>query len=273
MSKVVVCLFYGAAISSALFSAGCSQSANADASHASASGSDRPTIHFDQTAVLMTDGKPTEQESYRVGLDACQKSGRPMRALTPDEVGKIGRLHVESWIGPDKSSRHEENWQIDEPTLCQFGLKHSDHTEIIDANGRSTMIDNTNHTADVQETGAPVPASPMAANDGAMDDGARKAGWRKKADSSANGAPCAVWENAMGFEACVWSGGEAWGYSSYGVDALKGGMSDGESIVLWAHPGKGAAWQLETRTFSVGQALDSNAFVIPANLVAGRASP
>lgn len=271
MKKAYVSPLTVLVISSTLFFAGCSHSTGSDASQAS-SGSERPPIHFDQTAVLMTDGQPAEQDAYMAVLAGCQKSGRPVHALTTDEVGKIGRLHVESWIGPDKSSRHEEEWHMDAPTLCQFVLTHKDHTEIIDANGRSTMIDNTNHTADVQETGAPAPPAPIADGDGAMDDGARKAGWQKKADAMANGVPCAVWQNSLGFEACVWSGGGAWGYSSYGVDALKDGKSDGQSIVLWAHPGKGAAWQLETRTFSVGQPLDSNAFAIPANLATSHAS-
>jgi hypothetical protein len=265
--------FYGIAIFSSLFFAGCSHSSGSDASQAASSGGDRPPIHFDQTAVLMTDGQPTEQNSYMTLLAGCQKSGRPMHALTQAEVGKIGRLHVESWIGPDKTSRHEEEWHLESPAPCQFALTHKDHTEIVDAKGRSTMIDNTTHTADVQETGEPSPMGALPENDGAMDDAANKAGWSKKADAMANGVPCAVWQNALGFEACVWSGGRAWGYSSYGVDALKDGMSDGQSIVLWAHPGKGAAWQLETRTFSVGQPLDSNAFAIPANVTTRNASP
>lgn len=221
----------------------------------------------------MTGGQPIEQNSYMTVLANCQKSGRPVHALTPDEVAKIGRLHVEAWIGPDRTSRHEERWGLDASGYCQFALTHKDHTEIIDANGRSTMIDNTTHTADVQETGTPAPPAPVTPGDGAMNDGARQAGWQKKADAMANGVPCAVWQNSLGFEACVWSGGGAWGYSSYGVDALKDGLSDGQSIVLWAHPGKGAAWSLETRTFSVGEALDRNAFAIPAGVTTSHASP
>lgn len=265
--------FYGALVASAFLMTGCSHGDSPGTTAASGSGGEQPAIHFEQTAVLMVDGQPTEENAYRTVLASCEKTGRPMHALSAEETGKIGRLHVDSWISQNKQRRHEEEWHLASPSLCQFDLTHKDHTEIVDANGRSTMIDNVSHTADVQETGEPAPLAAVADGDGAMDDAAKQAGWIKKADSSANGAPCSVWQNALGFEECVWNGGGAWGYSSYGVDALKDGMSQGQSIVLWAHPGKGSAWQLETAQFSVGTAPPGDAFAIPGNVTTSPPSP
>jgi len=253
---------------------GCSHNAESSSPEdASASSSERPPIHYDQTAVLMVDGQAQEEKAYRSLLDACKKSGMPTHELTQDEVGKIGRLHVEAWIGPDTQAKHTEEWHQNAGSPCQFTLIHKDQTEIIDAQGRSTLIDAATHKAEVQELGAPTPVTPLPAGDGNMDDAAKQAGWSKLSDASANGAACSIWQNAQGLQLCVWKGGAKWGYSSYGVDALKDGMSQDSSIVLWSRPGKGAAWSLETRVFTVGQPLDQSAFKVPDGVAVSAASP
>jgi hypothetical protein len=233
------------------------------------SASPRPPIHFDQTSVLTGDGQPKEEESYRILLEDCRKAGAPTRALTPGDAEKIGRVHVEAWIGPDQQSRHEEQWHLDSPGPCEFSLTHQDQTEVVDANGRSTTIDGVTHAVDVQELGKEGPVTAVPASDGEMDEGDRQRGWSKQGVASANGAQCAVWQNSDGFQLCVWTGGRQWGYSSHGSTALKDGMSPGDAIVLWAHPGRGATWKLETKEFSVGKALDRRAFAIPVNATPG----
>ena len=66
--------------------------------------------------------------------------------------------------------------------------------------------------------------------------------------------------------AAPWS---AWGYTSDGMTALYNGVSPGDAIVLWAHPGQGTSWKLDTREFSVGKALDRRAFAIPEHTTNG----
>jgi hypothetical protein len=244
--------------------------ANSAAQHDEAgSASRRPPIHFDQTAVLTVDGEPKEEQAYYTYLKDCQKVGGPIRPLTPSDVGKIGRVHVEAWIDPDQQSRHEEEWHVDSPATCQFSLTHQDLTEIVDANGRSTAIDGVTHNVDVQELGKPAPVTALPATDGEMNEGIRQAGWSKQGIANANGAQCAVWQDSSGFQLCVWTGGRQWGYSSDGMTSLKDGVSRSDSIVFWAHPGRGASWKLETREFSVGKALDRRAFAIPENATHG----
>jgi hypothetical protein len=194
-----------------------------------------------------------------------------MRTLTPDDAAKIGRVHVEAWISPDKQSRHEEEWHLNSPGPCQFSLNHLDHTEIDEGNGRVTTIDGPLHQVDVQELGKPAPVMPLPADDGELTEGARQAGWSKQGVVNDNGAQCAVWRSSTGFELCVWTGGGQWGYSADGSTALKEGVSRSDSIVFWAHPGRGVSWKLETREFSLGKPLDRRAFELPAN--ARAASP
>jgi hypothetical protein len=215
------------------------------------------------------DGRPEEAESYHVLLENCRKGGLPTRALTPSDEEKLGRIHVEAWIGPNEQSRHEERWGLANPKPCEFSLTHEDHTEIVDANGRSTTTDGVTHQVDVQELGKPGPVMALGAEDEQMIEGARQAGWTKQGIANANGAQCAVWQDSTGFQVCVWTGGRQWGYSTNGSIALKDGMSPGDAIVLWAHPGKDASWKLETREFSVGKALDRRAFVVPGSATRG----
>jgi len=231
-----------------------------------------PPIHYDQTSVLTLDGQPQEERSYRTLVENCRKAGVPTRVLVPSDVEKIGRVHLEAWIGPDKQSRHEEEWHLDSSKPCEFAVTHMDQTEIVDAKGRSTSIDGVTHEVKVQELGEPAPVAPVSADDGEMTEGHRRAGWSKQGTANANGAQCAVWQDSAGFQVCVWTGGRQWGYSTDGMTALHGGVSRGDSIVLWAHPGREGAWKLDTREFSVGKPLDSRAFSMPKN-VAGATSP
>jgi hypothetical protein len=237
---------------------------------APASASQRPPpIHYDQTSVLTGDGQPKEEQSYRTLLENCRKAGGTIRPLTPDDAQKIGRVHVEAWIGPDKQSRREEQWHLASTRPCDFSLTHQDQTEIVDANGRSTMVDGVTHETDVQETGKPAPVTALPATDGDLTEGARRAGWSKQGTANANGTQCAIWQNSSGFQLCVWTGGRQWGYSCDGSTALKDGMSRGDAIVLWAHPGQGATWKLDTKGFSVGTPIDRRAFEIPDNAAHG----
>jgi hypothetical protein len=254
---------------------GCSGKAPATTANGAADNakaSPPPPIHYDQTAVLTLGGQPQEEQSYRTLLDNCQKAGAPIRALAPGEVEKIGRVHVEAWIGADKQSRHDEEWHLDSTRPCEFSLTHLDQTQIGDANGRTTVIDGVTHKAEVRELGKPAPVTALPASDGEMDEADRQNGWSKQGIANANGAQCAIWQNSTGFQLCIWTGGREWGYSSHGTNALKDGVSPGDAIVLWAHPGQGPDWKLDTREFSVGKTLDGRAFAIPENVTRG-ASP
>jgi hypothetical protein len=234
--------------------------------------SDRPTIHYDQTGVLVADGAPIEEKSYKSLLEGCQRSGSPTTPLTPDEVAKLGRVHTEAFIGPDKSSIHTESWEQAMPSPCHFTLTHKDNTEIADVSGHVTAIDAVARTADVQETGQDADVGPVPADDGQETDADRQAGWSKLAGEHANGTDCSAWRDARGAEVCVWSGGGRWGYSSSGVNAVHDGKSDGSTIILWAKPGQGASWKIDTHVFSVGEPLPQQPFEVPAGITVNKSS-
>lgn len=244
----------------------------ADQKKADRSASAAPPIHLDQTSVLTADGQPQEEQTYRTMLENCRKAGAATRPLPPGDLEKIGRVHLEVWIGPQKQSRREQEWHLDASQTCEFSLTHVDRTEIVDAKGRLTAIDGVTHEVNVQELGEPPTLDPLSADDGEMTEAHRKAGWSKQGTANALGAQCAIWQDSTGFQVCVWTGGRQWGYSADGMTALKGGVSRSDSIVLWARPGRDSTWKLETREFSVGKPLDDRAFAIPENATR-RASP
>jgi hypothetical protein len=218
------------------------------------------------------DGVAKEEETYHTLLDECEKGDArfPLHALTPSDAARIGRVHLEAWIGPDRQARHEEEWHLNDSPPCNFTLTHLDQTSITDANGRVTSIDNVTHQVDVGQGDEPQRPEPLPEGDGEMDAAHRQAGWSKLGVTNSNGAQCAIWQDASGSQVCAWSGGRQWGYTSDGTIALRDGVSvgptpGGNAIALWARPGKGASWKMETREFSVGKPLDPRAFVPPAN--------
>jgi hypothetical protein len=226
-------------------------------------------------------GVASAEHAYNGALENCKKAGVPIHALTPSEVAKIGRQHLELWIGPDKEARHEEAWNFDMaqntvPLSCIFSLTHQrDETWIIEANGRVTTIDNLTHQVDVGQ-GDPLPwaVEQMPANEvealrRETVEGLLKTGWSNLGVTNSNGAQCVIWRfDPTGEQYCSWTGGKQWGYGTEG-DGLHDGLSLGaglaaSQIVLWAHPGK-LGYRLETQAFSVGQPLDPRAFQLPAN--------
>jgi len=258
------CLLSVTACSGGAGSASAPQAEGGNESEASA-GFVSPPVYYDQTTVLTgEDGEPVLERSYKKLLADCQQGGAPTHALTPEEQVKVGRTHMEVWIGNGRFAKHQEDWGIADEPPCQFSLKHeTDQTEIYDANGRATTVDHLSHKVDVQETGKPAPVTPMPPEDGEVTEGERATGWSKKGAASANGAQCEIWEDRSGYQLCVWTGGRKWGYPTDGPIALKDGLSNGGSIVLWAHGGKDPNWRLETREFTVGTPIDERAFVPP----------
>lgn len=49
--------------------------------------------------------------------------------------------------------------------------------------------------------------------------------------------------------------------------ALDDGLSPGDAIVLWAKPGQGTGWQLQTEVFTVGKSLGETPFQVPADAI------
>jgi len=255
---------------------GCSHDASAsspgdDTGHDAASGASanagRPTIHLDQTSVLTVDGEPIEEKSYRQLVADCHKAGAPTTEIPASDVDKIGRFHLEEWIGTERSARHMESWSQNASGPCRFVLDHKDDTEVAEASGKVTTVDNTAHTIDVQDVGPDMAVGAVPANEGDETDADRATGWHKEADQQANGATCSAWKSDTGEETCVWSGGGKWGYSSKGASALdSNGQSSGSVIALWARPGKGSSWRLDTHSFDLGRPLPDAPFQIPTGL-------
>ena len=193
--------------------ASCSQqSAAAGGEGNEVAATDVPPIHVDQTSVMFLDGHPAEEHVYKFQLDACSKSGFPTVPIAPADVDKIGRIHVEAWYDAGRSATHEETWSadVDSSAPCRFSLTHKAQTEITSADGRSTLINDLTHEADVQELGPQPTVAALDASEGQMTDADRKAGWRLLGNGRSQGADCAVWQGPRGMQLCVWSGGRKW---------------------------------------------------------------
>ena len=229
------------------------------------------TVHYDQTSYMSADNKPQEETTYRTMLADCQKAGGNIRPLAPADVARIGRVHNEAWLAPDRHAIHTEEWHLGTDGTCQFKLEHKDSTDIL-ADGKQTAFDGVAHTGNEQDM-APDAGGPIQEDDAQLAAQGAQMGWKKMGDAMANGAKCSIWQDANGAQVCVWTGGRPWGFSGDGANALKDGMSQQGTVVLWAKSGKGADWTLSTDRFDIGKPLDPNAFTIPKNIVVSKSAP
>ncbi len=227
-----------------------------------------PSIHLVQTVVMLEGGAPQEETVYRQALATCQHSGMATKAIPDDQVARIGRRRIESWLGSDRQARHTESWHQDMASACQFVMRHEDHMEINQADGRAYDLDLDARTGQVQSTGPAQAPVPVDGDDGKLDDASRQAGWSVPGKDQNNGQSCLIWKSPAGDQACVWSGGGKWGFSADGkaLAGSDGQPGSGGAIVLWAKPARGTGWQVDTEQMSVGQPMDEQPFKVPANV-------
>lgn len=245
-----------------LASTACSSSA--DGGGGSSSG-DMPSVHLEQTIVMMSQGKPQEEAAYRQMLADCQAAGTPTTPIAQADVARIGRKKLVETIESERSSRRIDSWKVEAAAPCQFRLVHAGEQEIQAADGKSYRVDLATNQGDVQDLGAPQAREP--ANDGDLDEAAKATGWKREGASNVQGQACENWTAPTGDRYCVWTGGTKWGFSRAGINALDGdGITSDSAIVLQATPPpSGFGWSVQTDAFTVGKAADESTFAVPAN--------
>jgi hypothetical protein len=254
----------------------CSSQAGGDAdasgdSDPSSTAGDFPVLHLVQTAVMMFDGKPKEEDTYRTMLAHCKASGLATTPIAENDVTKIGRRRTDRTIEATRWSERTQEWSMDAPTPCHFKLVTKDQLVIYTADGKAYTLDETTHKGELQDVGAPQPPTPIVY--GQEEAIAKAAGWKPAGMDSSVGQECAVWTGPQDDRVCVWTKGEKWGYSRYGANALDGnGESAAGSIVLWAKPGRNIGWQVSTESFTVGKSQGEEPFTVPSGTAVSKAN-
>lgn len=248
----------------AVASPGCSSSSGGGEGGSASSG-DMPSVHLEQTIVMLSEGKPQEETAYRQMLADCQAAGTPTTPIAPADVTRIGRKKLVETIESERSSRRIDTWKVEAAAPCQFRLAHSGEQEIQTADGKSYRVDLATNQGDVQDLGAPQARE--ATNDGDLDAAAKATGWKRGGESNVQGQACESWTAPTGDQYCVWTGGTKWGFSRAGINALDGdGITSDSAIVLQATPPpSGFGWSVQTDSFTVGKAADESTFAVPAN--------
>ena len=251
-------------IALAMASTSCSSSSG-DGDSGTASTGDMPSVHLEQTIVMLSSGRPQEETAYRQMLADCQKAGSPTTPIAAGDVAKIGRKKLVETIEAQRASRRVDQWKVDAATPCQFRLVHTGEQEIQTADGKSYRVDLATNEGDVQDLGAPQPRE--AVNEGDLDQAAQATGWKRGGQSQVQGQGCESWTAPTGDQYCVWTGGSKWGFSRAGINALDGdGITSDSAIVLQATPPPaGFGWSVQTDNFTVGKAADASTFAVPAN--------
>ena len=252
------------------FLAACSSHAGGDADgsgegDAPSTASDFPVLHLVQTAVMVSDGKPKEEDTYRTMLAHCKASGLATTPIAQSDVTKIGRRRTDRTLEAMRWSERTQEWSMDAPAPCQFKLVTKDQRVIYTADGKAYTLDESTHKGEVQDVGAPQPPTPIVY--GQEEAVAKATGWKPAGTDSSAGQECAAWTGPQDDRVCVWSKGEKWGYSKYGANALDGnGESAAGSIVLWAKPGRNIGWQVTTESFTVGKSQGEEPFTVPSGM-------
>lgn len=250
-----------------------------------------PPIHVTQTMVVLREGKPAREDDYRQALADCQKGPMPTQPLGDDVVGKLGRTYYDLWYQGARLAERAEHWDFQVIGTCQFKVVHEQTLAIVKP-GEAIDIDLVGRTGTRQHSDGVVrqARADVHADDkfsgGGDDDAALRAavaaqlGKQGQGDlmaqsagtASAAGQPCQRIAQPTVGEACVWSGGKAWGFSSDVVDDGEGLSGRTNSIVLWRHPPQGNGREWATQKMTVGQTIDGKVFEVPSG-VAINASP
>lgn len=243
-----------------------------------------PPIHVSQTMVVLRDGRSASEQNYRQALAACTNGPFHTQPLSDDVVGKLGRTFYEVWYQGRSMAEQSDRWDYETAGTCQFKPVHESRLAIIKPGGAVTIDlmgkKGTRTPSDGVVRDVRPDESATAANASDDDDAKLRAavaaqlGKQGQGDlmatqagtSSAAGQPCKRLEQPGVGEACVWSGGQRWGFSSDVVD--DGGGLNGrlDSILLWRHPPGGSGNEWSTQKMTVGEAIDGKVFEVPSGI-------
>lgn len=224
------------------------------------SGSTMPAIYLDQRVVsLRNDGTNTALRDYRFKLDLCREKGGPVRALSDDEVAKLGVTRLQRWFKADSAAYRREAFTYSGGAIdCEFAFVSEGTHAYYDAN-RTVAID---LATGEETTSEPEPL--LLDRDSGMP--LEKALEREMvaiethdvagppSKQSVAGAPCLMWHSSSeSGNFCIWSGGTRWGFSIMPMNQLLDKPRDLlYSLVLKQERGLRQPAQITTEQFVVG---------------------
>lgn len=247
-----------------------------------------PPIHLNQTSVLLHDGVPAAEHTYREALARCSAGAVPVQPLADDVVAKLGHTYLETWYDGERMAVKADRWDFRSagPSAagCVFEPVHEARLTIVEP-GATTVADLVKGTATRERFDGVVREAVAGDEDGtAPDDVAQddaklraqvmgelqKQGQADLVGQSAGeakvaGQPCVRLSSSQG-EACVWSGGRKWGFvtdTAADADRMDAPV---DNITLSNKPADGNGYQLTTDSMSVGTPIDDKVFVLPGKL-------
>lgn len=234
---------------------------------------DWPAIHLDQIQERLVDGENAARRDYRLALEQCRATSLPVRELGADELERLGTTHVRMWVSPDIEVMRDEQWtlglQSDAPgDSCLFRLVYSGQYSYAD--GSVEMGRALGEAAEGAAAAEAMPGGEILPRF-ALDGAARvPPGYTATGNARVAGHACRLWRGRGlegEIEQCLWSGGRSFGFDDQDagegcsptrpIDASLG------SIVLSQEPVDGRGCRISTRAFTVGAALDAEAYGSP----------
>lgn len=225
------------------------------------------SFYLDQTGITTpgTDGENTELHFYKTALAKCTLP--PVKRLGAADEAKVGTTRMQYWSeGDQRQALLVESWSArmgNAGSPCEFSLERQAKLEITyPSKGTAYSIDLAQHTGTRESIPAAGPDARL--HDSPPNWGELKQSGVTRADRASElGKPCQiVRDQTAHITACVWSGGEAWGYGVQNVEqfpAFEG------TPTLWIKSGSGKTI-VATNHFEVGKLSDTRIFAIPGNV-------
>jgi len=234
-----------------------------------------PPIHVEQTEELRRGGAVVDEKNYRLAWTHCQAIPNvPKKPLDEEDARRLGRTYYQLWYAGQHLAVRSDHWTFKPDSLCRFSPVHQSDLAIVGTEG-AQLIDLTAHTRhfDPNIRLQPRPAVAPADDDEALrakvqaqlqQQGYGAAVAQPQGDAAEAGQPCRRFRDATS-EACVWSGGDSWGFgASAGIGVASWA---GYALALRMEPaGRGDGQYLTTQRMTVGQPFDRHVFDLPSGL-------
>ncbi len=246
--------------------------ANADAIKAM-SGEPMPPIYIDQHIEILDQGKNQLRRNYEFALQGCQEAGKLTRALTAEELAKVGTIRLQRWIKSDQAAYRRGEFgytsgSLQSGQLCEFNLARGGVHVYLDGNRTVTLQLDTGKTTVSAAPAAHVLArgASLAEATGVEADKATGAATTTPEPDAVLGEPCLRQQGADGVgTSCVWSGGTAWGFGvPPGPLLIDHAGHLLHTVVLRQEPGPRGQHRVTTRKLVIGADFDDEAMQPPA---------
>ena len=109
-----------------------------------------PPIHLNQTSVLLHDGVPAAEHTYREALARCSAGAVPVKPLADDVVAKLAHTYLETWYDGERMAVKADRWDFRSAGAsaagCVFEPVHDARLTIVEP-GSTTVADLVKGTA------------------------------------------------------------------------------------------------------------------------------